>query len=160
MTTLFFGKYRGKVKDNEDPMKMGRLLLSVPSVLGDLTSSWAMPCVPFAGDGVGFFALPPVNANVWVEFEGGQPDYPIWTGCFWDSGKIPLPSADSKVKVIKTDSATITFDDDKGSLTIETKQGVKLNMDSKGMDLNNGSGGSIKLASSKVSINDGALEVI
>jgi uncharacterized protein involved in type VI secretion and phage assembly len=160
MTTLFFGKYRGKVKDNEDPMKMGRLLLIVPSVLGDLTSSWAMPCVPFAGDGVGFFALPPVNANVWVEFEGGQPDYPIWTGCFWDSGKIPLPSADSKVKVIKTDSATITFDDEKGSLTIETKQGAKLNMDSKGMDLNNGSGGSIKLASSKVSINDGALEVI
>lgn len=141
-------------------MKMGRLLLSVPSVLGDLTSSWAMPCVPFAGDGVGFFALPPVNANVWVEFEGGQPDYPIWTGCFWDSGKIPMPSADSKVKVIKTDSATITFDDGKGSLTIETKQGVKLNMDSKGMDMNNGSGGSIKLASSKVSINDGALEVI
>jgi uncharacterized protein involved in type VI secretion and phage assembly len=160
MMTLFFGKYRGKVKDNEDPMKMGRLLLSVPSVLGDLTSSWAMPCVPFAGDGVGFFALPPVNANVWVEFEGGQPDFPIWTGCFWDRGKIPLPSADSKVKVIKTDSATITFDDENGSLTIETKQGVKLNMDSKGMDLNNGSGGSIKLASSKVSINDGALEVI
>lgn len=145
--------------DNKDPDKMGRLKLSVSSVLSDVTSGWAMPCVPFAGDGVGFFFIPPVGANVWVEFEGGKPDYPIWTGCFWDSGKMPLDSVDPKVKVIKTDSATITFDDGNGSLTIETPQGMKLNMDSKGMELTNGAGGSMKLTSSKVSINDGALEV-
>ena len=48
-----------------------------------------MPCAPFAGSGVGFFALPPVGANVWVEFEGGDPDYPIWSGCFWGAGEVP-----------------------------------------------------------------------
>lgn len=73
---------------------------------------------------------------------------------------MPLPSADAKVKLIKTDSATITFDDELGSLTIETSQGMKVTLDSKGIDLGNAAGGSIKLTGSKVSINDGALEVI
>ncbi|HBL27563.1 MAG TPA: baseplate assembly protein, partial [Acidobacteria bacterium] len=55
----FYGKYRGKVSNNIDPLQIGRLQVSVPEVLGDGRLSWALPCVPFAGPGVGFFALPP-----------------------------------------------------------------------------------------------------
>lgn len=80
MPGQFFGKYRGKVENNIDPMMMGRVQVSVPAVLGDGGLSWAMPCAPYAGSGVGFFAIPPTGANVWVEFEGGDPDYPIWSG--------------------------------------------------------------------------------
>ncbi|MCB1831203.1 MAG: baseplate assembly protein, partial [Gammaproteobacteria bacterium] len=68
--TQFFGKYRGSVENNVDPQMMGRIQVSVPAVLGDGTLSWAMPCVPYAGPGVGLFTLPPNGANVWVEFEG------------------------------------------------------------------------------------------
>ena len=77
-----FGKYRGKVEDDIDPLGMGRLRVSVPALAGGGHSSWALPCVPYAGRDVGFYALPPIGANVWVEFEGGDLNYPIWSGCF------------------------------------------------------------------------------
>lgn len=76
----FFGKYRGKVESNEDPLGLGRVQVSVPSVLGEGTRAWAMPCVPYAGAGVGVFLIPPAQANVWVEFEAGDPAFPIWAG--------------------------------------------------------------------------------
>ena len=89
MPPQFFGKYRGKVASNQDPMNLGRIQVSVPAVLGEGRDSWAMPCVPYAGSQVGFLALPPAGANIWVEFEGGDPDYPIWSGCFWGIGETP-----------------------------------------------------------------------
>jgi len=46
--------------------------------------------------GVGLFFLPPKGANVWVEFEGGDPDYPIWSGCFWSDGEVPAQPAKEK----------------------------------------------------------------
>ena len=70
----FFGKYRGKVENNIDPLQQGRLQVSCPAVFGEGTLAWAMPCVPFGGSGVGFFALPPVGTNLWVELEAGDPD--------------------------------------------------------------------------------------
>jgi hypothetical protein len=85
----FYGKYRGEVINPLDPLGMGRVQVSVPAVTGDDRMAWAMPCSPFAGPGVGFFAIPPMGAKVWVEFEAGDPDLPIWTGGFWDLGDAP-----------------------------------------------------------------------
>ncbi|MEM8674581.1 MAG: phage baseplate assembly protein V [Cyanobacteria bacterium P01_G01_bin.67] len=81
----FYGKYRGVVVTNVDPEQRGRLLVQVPDVLGLLTSSWALPCLPNAGIQMGTYMIPPIGAGVWVEFEQGDPDYPIWVGCFWGS---------------------------------------------------------------------------
>ena len=81
----FYGKYRGMVLNNIDPMQMGRLLVQVPDVAGLMPATWAMPCVPVAGIQNGMFALPIIGSGVWVEFEQGDPDYPIWVGCFWGS---------------------------------------------------------------------------
>jgi Type VI secretion system/phage-baseplate injector OB domain len=81
----FFGKYRGTVIDNVDPLRTGRLMVQVPDVMNILPSSWATPCVPFAGVQSGFFAVPAIGSTVWIEFEQGDPDYPIWTGCFWQT---------------------------------------------------------------------------
>lgn len=158
----FLGKYRGKVENNIDPMQMGRVQVKVPAVLGDGTMSWAMPCVPFAGSGVGFFAVPPNQANIWVEFEGGDPDFPIWTGCFWGMGEAPAAPALAEMKVIKTDSGSITINDlpGVGGITIETNSGMKIAITAMGIEINNGQGGSIKLTGPQVSINGGALEVI
>ncbi|MFI7407076.1 phage baseplate assembly protein V [Streptomyces sp. NPDC049627] len=85
----FYGKYRGSVEKNADPLGMGRLLVSVPDVFGQSLSSWAMPCVPLAGFQSGVFVVPPQRAGVWVEFEGGNPDHPIWTGFFWGRSETP-----------------------------------------------------------------------
>ncbi len=157
--TQFFGKYRGKVENNADPMSMGRLQVSVPAVLGAGTSSWAMPCTPYGGSGVGWFAIPPVGANVWVEFEQGNTDYPIWSGCFWDSNGAPASPAIDKTKVLKTDTATITIDDAAGGIKIETQTGMKIEMSASALEITNGQGATIKLSGSSVSVNNGALEV-
>lgn len=115
----YFGKYRGQVVANIDPDGVGRVQVSVPAVLGEGAASWAMPCVPLSGDGIGICAVPKVGANVWVEFEGGDPTSPILGGGFWTAGEIPgdgLPTT----TVIKTDSVSITIDDRPGGgLTIE-----------------------------------------
>ena len=78
----FYGKYRGTVVSNVDPQNMGRLSVTVPDVSNIQTSTWAMPSAALAGSQSGFFAVPPVGSNVWVEFEQGDSDYPIWSGCF------------------------------------------------------------------------------
>lgn len=158
----FYGKYRGTVANNIDPQQMGRLQVSVPAVLGDGRLSWAMPCVPFAGSGVGFFAIPPPGANIWVEFEGGDPDYPIWSGCFWGLGEAPATPAIEQMKVLKTDTATITVNDvpGLGGIKIETASGARIEITVQGIEINNGMGGVIKLMGPQVSINNGALEVV
>jgi hypothetical protein len=84
----FYGKYRGKVISNTDPMQQGRILVNVPTVMGT-AQNWALPAAPFAGIQVGIYAVPPPTANVWIEFEEGDADKPIWSGGFWDVGTVP-----------------------------------------------------------------------
>ena len=79
----YYGKYRGTVINNIDPEQRGRIQALVPDVLGLAPSSWAMPCLPVAGKGSGAYFVPEIGAGVWIEFEQGDSDYPIWTGCFW-----------------------------------------------------------------------------
>jgi Type VI secretion system/phage-baseplate injector OB domain len=79
----FYGRYRGLVIDNIDPAQIGRIQAQVPDVLGEVSSSWALPCVPATGIQAGCFIVPEIGSQVWIEFERGDPDYPIWTGGFW-----------------------------------------------------------------------------
>ncbi len=162
MTRQFFGKFRGVVTDNRDPLMLGRIRARVQDVLGENESGWALPSLPYAGNGVGLFLVPPVDASVWIEFEHGDPDYPIWTGCFWSQGELPATPAVAEMKVLKTDAGTITINDlpGAGGITIETTAGMKIVIDMTGIEINNGMGGSIKLNGPKVSINEGALEVL
>lgn len=157
----YLGKYRGMVEDNKDPHKRGRVQVSVPTVLGDSTLSWAMPCVPYAGpEEVGFFTIPPEKASVWVEFEAGDPNRPIWSGCFWDENEtVPAREGAAEQKLLKTKAGTIKIDDSAEELTIETSRGAKIVMDSQGIEISNGKGASVKLSSNTVSINGNALEV-
>ncbi|HEU4421775.1 MAG TPA: phage baseplate assembly protein V [Pilimelia sp.] len=166
MTDKYFGKYRGKVANNVDPMLQGRIQVTCPAVLGDGQLSWALPSSPYAGPGVGFFAVPPNGANVWVEFEAGDPDYPIWTGGFWDAGQAPASPAVPQMKVLKTDGLTLTISDlpGAGGLTIEVAPPavatpLKIALTSSGIELSNGAA-SVKLSPASVSLNNGALEVI
>lgn len=154
----YFGKYRGKVENNVDPMQMGRIQVSVPTVLGDGTLSWAMPSAPFGGPGVGFFAVPPVGANVWVEFEGGDTDYPIWTGCFWDAGETPAVPALAEMKVLKTDCISLTLSDlpGAGGVTLEVNPPavttpIKIVCDASGVEIST-TPASIKMTPTEIEI--------
>jgi uncharacterized protein involved in type VI secretion and phage assembly len=157
----YYGKYRGVVTDNRDPLMKGRLRARVADVKGDNESSWALPCVPYAGNGVGWFMIPPKDALVWIEFENGHWDHPIWSGCFWDDGQAAASPAVAEMKVLKTDNCTLTFDDTPGTggITIETSGGQKIVLNSQGIEITNGQGASIKFSGPTVKINDEALEV-
>ena len=116
----FWGKYKGRVVGNLDPEGLGRLQVDVASVPGSKLN-WALPCAPYGGPGVGFFAVPPEEAQVWVEFEGGDPNYPIWVGCFWGEGEVPLGEGLPPRKVFKTEYITMILDDtsEEGGFTLE-----------------------------------------
>jgi uncharacterized protein involved in type VI secretion and phage assembly len=163
----FYGKYRGTVVNNIDPMQMGRVQVLVPDVSGDLPASWAMPCVPVAGINSGVFTLPPVGSGVWIEFEHGDPDYPIWSGCWW-GGQSEMPSKllsppppSKKLMLITEGGHSVLLDDTAGSggITLQTSGGAKIVLGDQGIEIDNGKGGKVKLSGSQVSINDGALEV-
>lgn len=162
MKQLYFGKYRGKVENNLDPLQQGRVQVSCPAVLGEGRMSWAMPSVPYAGNGVGLFVVPPNSANVWVEFEGGDPDYPIVGGCFWSPGEAPAAPAVAEMKVLKTATATITINDlpGVGGITLELTSGAKIVLSATGVEITNGQGAGIKLTGPQTSVNNGALEVV
>ena len=126
MTNTFYGKYRGIVTNIEDPNRLGRIRARVPDVFGDEESGWALPCAPFGGHGMGFFSLPKVDGWVWIEFEGGDPDYPIWSGCWWhpedDREQSPsiLQSSPYQKLLIKTEAGhSILLDGTQGTGGIE-----------------------------------------
>lgn len=154
----FIGKFRGTVEENQDPLGLGRIQAKIPQITSK--TGWALPSVPYAGSGVGFFFIPPKNANVWIEFEGGDTEKPIWTGCFWGLGESPTLPAQDDIKMIKTKYATITINDLLNSLEIESKDGLKIIFDTSGIELKNNSQKSVKLTVANVSINNGSLEVL
>jgi hypothetical protein len=159
--TQYFGKYRGKVENNIDPQLMGRIQVSCPAALGNGKMSWAMPSAPYAGPGVGFFAIPPKGAHVWVEFEGGNTDFPIWSGCFWALGDLSPDTAIPQKKMLKTDTTTLTLSDlpgPLGGITIEMQGGKKITINMLAIEITDGTW-SIKLAPEGVSINGSALVV-
>jgi uncharacterized protein involved in type VI secretion and phage assembly len=164
--TRFYGKFRGVVSDNQDPLMQGRIRARVSDVMGEDESGWAMPAAPFGGDQMGFFAIPSVGAGVWIEFEHGDPDYPIWSGAWWGSAaEIPpalLAPPYQKVMVRTKGGNTITLDDTPGvgGITLETSTGQKISLSALGIQIDNGMGAKIELMGPQVSVNSGALDVI
>jgi uncharacterized protein involved in type VI secretion and phage assembly len=163
--TEFLGKYRGVVSDIQDPLMTMRIKANVPDVYGEGTSGWAMPCAPFGGSQVGLFALPTVGAGVWMEFEHGDPDYPIWSGCWWGAAsEIPtqwLTPPYKKVMLVTPSGHSITVDDTPGigGITLQTADGAKVVLSATGCQFTNGQGATIQLTGPQVSVNNGALDV-
>jgi hypothetical protein len=152
----FYGKYRGVVTDvNASTMC---IKASVPSVLPGARTGWCAPCVPYAGPQVGFLMLPEVGSGVWIEFEGGDVSFPIWTGCYWSAGDVPS-SASADVKSIVTSAGTLSFDSSGSAVTLAGSAQNALVLDQNGATVTAGSG-KVEVGASGVSVNDGAFEVM
>ena len=142
----YYGKYRGKVLNNVDPLFLGRIIPEVPAIPGSVTN-WALPCTPYAGMQVGFYTIPPIGANIWVEFEGGDPNYPIWSGCFWAEGETPLGAPPPETKIFKTEFITMILNDlpDIGGFRLEVipecvATPLSMTFDSTGIEINDAPG--------------------
>lgn len=125
--TKYFGKYRGTVVENDDtPLRRGKLKVRVESLLDD-NAVWAMPCVPYAGNQLGWYFLPPPMTSVWIEFEGGDLNRPIWTGCYWEDGELPEAITAPTTLMLKTANVTLTINDaEDGGLTLSVLKDDKV----------------------------------
>jgi uncharacterized protein involved in type VI secretion and phage assembly len=165
----YYGKYRGMVLDNVDPMQMGRLMVQVPDVSNVLPSTWAMPCLPFAGIQAGMYAVPAIGSGVWVEFEQGDIDYPIWVGCFWGSAaEVPAlalagPPVLQQIVIQTTGQNTLMISDvpgPTGGILLKSATGALISITDTGITISNGQGATIAMTGPAVTVNEGALEVI
>lgn len=164
----FYGKYRGTVINNIDPMLIGRLLVIVPDVTL-IPSSWAMPCLPLAGIQNGIYTVPIIGSGVWVEFEQGDPDYPIWSGCFWGTAaEVPalariIPPVVPGITLQTPLQNGIQVSDvpgPTGGIVLKSTTGAMIIVNDTGIYIQNGKGASIVMVGPSVTINAGAMVII
>lgn len=158
----YYGKYRGTVVNNVDPQRIGRIVALVPAVLGTTPTAWALPCCPGAGHNSGVLAVPPTGAHVWIEFEGGDPDKPIWSGGFWSTAAdVPVAAsggAPTPPLVIGTPGQNgITISDlpgPTGGIVIKSTTGASIIVNDSGIYIQNGKGAVVTLIGPAVTINN------
>lgn len=155
--TSLFGKYRGTVLQNVDPLGLGRVQAIVPDATGPMPTSWAMPCFPVRG----MFMVPPIGSGVWIEFEAGNRDHPIWSGCFYGSAAEVPASARAWPQAITLETATragIHVSDmpgGEGGVTIRSASGAVVRVNDTGIYLDNGKGATVRLVGASVDIGEG-----
>ncbi len=167
----YYGKYRGTVINNIDPMFQGRLLVEVPDVLTVVPSSWAVPCVPLAGPTgppMGVYMVPPIGAGVWIEFEQGDPANPIWVGCRWGGpsdvpplARLGLPISPSIVLQTAGQNSIAISDlpGPTGGIMLKSLTGAMILVNDLGITISNGKGATIVMMGPTVTINQGALVI-
>jgi uncharacterized protein involved in type VI secretion and phage assembly len=157
------------VLDNVDPMQIGRLMVQVADASNIIPSTWAMPCFPFGGIQAGMFAIPAIGSGVWIEFEHGDVDYPIWVGCFWGTpAEVPVlalagPPGIQQVLLQTTGQNTLLISDvpgPTGGILLKSSTGALISISDTGIIIDNGQGASILMNGPSVTVNEGALEVI
>ncbi|MBP6900220.1 MAG: baseplate assembly protein [Burkholderiaceae bacterium] len=167
-TRRYFGKYRGLVMNNIDPMQQARLQVQVPDVLGLNSLNWAMPCLPFTGRQMGMWCLPQIGAGVWVEFEQGDPDFPIWTGGWYgNASEVPvlalggLPASPSVLLQTQAQQTLMLSDlpGPTGGILLKTATGALISINETGITISNGQGATIMMNGPTVTVNGGALVV-
>lgn len=168
-TTPLYGKYRGTVINNVDPLQIGRIQAMVPDVAGFIPNTWAMPCLPVVGINSGVFTVPMIGSGVWIEFERGDPDYPIWVGGYWGSvAEVPVmahavPPGVNGITLQTTLKNGIVISDTPGptgGILIQTTTGAMVSVSDVGIIISNGKGAIINMTGPTVDVNLGALTVI
>ena len=164
----YYGKYRGMVLNNVDPMQIGRLMVQVPDVLAEGTSSWAMPCFPVTGRQMGFWSIPQIGTGVWVEFEQGDIEHPIWAGCWYGSAAdvpaLALSTQPPLSSVFMQTAAQVTLQlsdlpGPAGGILLKTANGAMIAVNDVGITISNGKGATIVMTGPTVTVNAGALTV-
>lgn len=164
-----YGKYRGTVVNNIDPEQIGRIQVMVPDIAGFVPGTWAMPCLPLAGINMGMFTVPSIGAKVWVEFERGDADHPIWVGGFWGSGaEVPVmartvPPGIAGITLQTLNKNGIVISDvpgPTGGILIQTTSGAMIAVNDIGITISNGKGAVLSMTGPTVDVNAGALTVI
>lgn len=154
----YFGKYRATVTDVEDPKQQCRIRARVPAVLGEQQCGWALPVAAFAGDGHGLVLLPEVGSGVWIEFEAGQLNSPIWSGGWWAEGQRPAPQAQGKRVLVSKKGHQMMMDDDGDEVTLVHASGPEIRMTGTQVVITCGAC-ELKITNQEISLNNGLIKV-
>ncbi len=166
---LYLGKYRGTVVNNVDPLKIGRIMATVTDVSGIIPTSWATPCLPVAGINSGIFTVPQIGSGVWIEFEQGDPDRPVWVGGYWGlAAEVPVlahtvaPGVNGIVLQTTLKNGIVISDvpGPTGGIMIQSTTGAMISVSDVGIVISNGKGAVINMVGPTVDVNAGALTVI
>lgn len=163
-----YGKHRGRVVGNVDPLRIGRIQVQVPDVQDTTMTSWAMPCAPLAAPGAGVFSVPPIGGEVWVEFEQGDVDRPIWVGGYWSSAadvpemilNAPPGSSIALQTVLGNGIAISDAPGPAGGIQIRAPGGATISVSDDGIVISNGKGATLSMTGPTTDINNGALTVL
>ncbi|HEU5137478.1 MAG TPA: phage baseplate assembly protein V [Steroidobacteraceae bacterium] len=161
----YVGMYPGRVMNNIDPLNMSRIQVSVADVGGNQILSWALPCLPVAGNNMGMFTVPPIGSGVWVQFARGDIDYPIWLGGYFANGEAPalsrnVPPGISGITLqTQGGNGLVISDAPGGGVLIKTLSGAFIEISQTGITIDNGSGARIEMTGNTVDVNGGALTV-
>jgi uncharacterized protein involved in type VI secretion and phage assembly len=165
----YWGRYKGTVVSNIDPEQMGRILVQVPDVLGNDPCIWAESASPLAGAGMGLYFVPPMNSGVWIEFQQGDTDYAIWTGCWRGAATDVPPLANAAPPTIppivlgtQGQNAIVISDvpGPTGGILISSNSGAFISISQAGITISNGKGAIITMIGTVVDINGGGLTVL
>jgi len=170
----YWGLYQGTVLQNVDPMLKGRLQLVVPDVMSLLPTTWAEPCVPLAGPTgppMGVYMVPPIGTGVWVEFEHGDANKPVWIGCRWGlpSDIPPLAHvgnpADPNIVIQSLLQHAIVISDMPptpitGGIILKSTTGAMIVVNDSGIYISNGKGAMITMIGPVIDLNSGALTIL
>ena len=154
----YFGKYRGIVTNVDDPNNQCRIRATVPAVLGEHDCGWALPAAPFAGDGHGMVMLPKVGSGVWIEFEAGHLDHPIWSGAWWASGQRPDPQGAGVRVIVSEKGHKVILDDEADEVKLVHGSGPEITMTATEIVLTCGAC-EIKISNENISMNNGMVKV-
>ena len=179
----YWGKYKGTVVKNVDPEQRGRLIVEVTDVLGLIPSTWAEPCLPLAGPTgppMGVYMVPPIGAGVWVEFEHGDPNKPVWVGCRWGAPTdVPLAAkagnpADPNIVIQSLLQQAIVISDlppvvpppimppvpTTGGIILRSTTGASIVVNDAGIFISNGKGATITMIGPTIDFNKGAITIL
>jgi len=116
-----FGLWRGIVINVNDPKNLGRIRAQVHELFGEKDeTNWASYCSPFGGGGAGFFFLPEVGDSIWIAFEAGDINRPVWLGFWFNQVDAKPADAAPRKRVLQTRSGhKVIFDDGGKTIRIE-----------------------------------------
>jgi len=153
-----FGKYRGLVRDIEDPEGLLRIKAEVPAVYGEVDSPWAMPALPFAGPGHGLVLLPEVGDGVWIEFEGGDISRPIWSGCWFAKDQRPSPDGQTARLLATSAGHQVLLDEEADEIRLIHPGGAQVTIGKDGITLSFGSC-TLAVNRTEINLNNGMVKV-
>lgn len=121
---MYYGSYRAQVIDNNDPEGNGRLMIHAPQVHGpSFPRVWAWPITAMAMTKGGIWAIPDIGEWVYVQFDHGRPEFPMWSGGWWGDGDTTADMTPSKVVVCTPEGLKVVLDRKAMEITVQQRPG-------------------------------------